>query len=240
MSVVNLFVTVSKESMVGNERRFDRGLTVQALKDRLELIVGTPPAHMRLQLFDQRDQLVCALDNDAAMLGAYPVEDYMRLHVVDSNPARKVYEYSDVAAVPKYEMSEEEYAKLPSSVRAYKERNKLGRFADVSSEQVEEYAADAAKIAVAARCECPVGGGLDMRGTVRFVGIMALQSITHPVGSRQDRVWPRLLGRHRAGRARGQEQRVGPWRRLLSVQGQVWHLSPPRRRQGGRLPRGGL
>jgi hypothetical protein len=36
---------------------------------------------MRLQLLDARGRLVAALDDDARMLGYYPVEDYMTLHV---------------------------------------------------------------------------------------------------------------------------------------------------------------
>ena len=36
---------------------------------------------MRLQLLDQRGQLVGALDDDSRMLGYYPVEDYMTIHV---------------------------------------------------------------------------------------------------------------------------------------------------------------
>eukprot|EP00160_Parvularia_atlantis_P006170 Unigene15365_Nuclearia_a/m.45940 Unigene15365_Nuclearia_a/g.45940 ORF Unigene15365_Nuclearia_a/g.45940 Unigene15365_Nuclearia_a/m.45940 type:complete len:228 (+) Unigene15365_Nuclearia_a:86-769(+) len=184
MSVVNLFVTVNKETMVANERRFDKGLTVAALKSRLELIVGTPPEHMRLQLFDRRDQLVCAIDDDTRMLGAYPVEDYMRLHVIDSNPTRRVGEFSDVSAVPKYEMPEDEYAKRSDSVRAFKERNKLGRFADVAPDTADEYAEEAQAVHVGDRCECEVGD-MQIRGTVRFVG-KAQFALGHWVGVHLD------------------------------------------------------
>ena len=36
---------------------------------------------MELQLLDQDGKLVTGMDNDGAMLGSYPVEDDMKIHV---------------------------------------------------------------------------------------------------------------------------------------------------------------
>ena len=36
---------------------------------------------MEVQLLDKEGKLLCVLDNDDALLGAYPVDDNMRLHV---------------------------------------------------------------------------------------------------------------------------------------------------------------
>lgn len=60
------------------------------------------------------------------------------------------------------------------SVRAFKEKMKLGRFADQSVEDAkkreieEQEAADA--ISVGARCEVTLNQGVKRRGTVMFVG----------------------------------------------------------------------
>lgn len=36
---------------------------------------------MKLQLMDKEGKLVGALDNDEALLGSYPVDDGMKIHV---------------------------------------------------------------------------------------------------------------------------------------------------------------
>ena len=36
---------------------------------------------MEVQLLDKEGKLLCVLNNDDALLGAYPVDDNMRLHV---------------------------------------------------------------------------------------------------------------------------------------------------------------
>lgn len=45
------------------------------------------------------------------MLGAYPVEDYMRIQVTDTNPHRVKNQYTDVSLVEKFELTEDEYEK---------------------------------------------------------------------------------------------------------------------------------
>jgi len=39
---------------------------------------------MRLEVYSQGNELVARLDNDDAMLGAYPIENFMRIHVSTS------------------------------------------------------------------------------------------------------------------------------------------------------------
>jgi tubulin-folding cofactor B len=36
---------------------------------------------MDLEVYNEQNKLVCKLDNDSALLGSYPLEDNMRLHV---------------------------------------------------------------------------------------------------------------------------------------------------------------
>eukprot|EP01136_Pigoraptor_vietnamica_P007999 Opistho-1_new@42799 len=169
MSVVTLIVTTSLSSLA-SERRFDKSIQVIQLKEKLELITGSTAGYMSLQLFDKKDGLVCTLSDDNAMLGAYPVQDFMRLHVIDTDPHKKRGEFEDTSRVEKYEMDEDEYEKLGDSVRAFKKRNKLGRFADDAADPDMEGAEDAQGITVGARCEVTVDASLAKRGTVRFVG----------------------------------------------------------------------
>ncbi|KAJ3239521.1 hypothetical protein HDU81_005748 [Chytriomyces hyalinus] len=179
-AIVKLFV--SSEG-VTSERRFDKGITIAALKDRLEPITGVPAGSMRISLFSKADAPVCQIDDNERMLGFYPVEDYMRLHVTDSNPHRQKGAFTDVSLVQKFEISEEEYNKRSDSVRAFKQRMKLGRFADGASDaggSTTGSASDAdaqqelaEKIKVGDRCQVVVDdeGGMAKRGVVKFVGL---------------------------------------------------------------------
>lgn len=48
---------------------------------KLELQTGCSSATMKLEIFDKNDKLVCRLDNDDGVIGSYPIDDEMRLHV---------------------------------------------------------------------------------------------------------------------------------------------------------------
>lgn len=38
---------------------------------------------MKLQVYTNKNEFVCNIDNDDALLGSYPIDDGMRIHVVD-------------------------------------------------------------------------------------------------------------------------------------------------------------
>lgn len=80
MSIVTLHVSCSS-AKIASERRFDKGLTILEVKGKLELITGAVAAHMKLVLRTPEDKDVCVMDNNDAMLGSYPCEDHMHLHV---------------------------------------------------------------------------------------------------------------------------------------------------------------
>ncbi|KAJ3411127.1 hypothetical protein HDV05_002691 [Chytridiales sp. JEL 0842] len=185
---------------VGSERRFDRAMTIASLKERLEPITGVPCGSMRLVAYNHSEQPVCSLDDDSKMLGFYPLQDMFRLQVSDTNPHRVKGQYTDVSMVEKYEMPEEEYEKRNDSVRAFKQRMKLGRFSDAASTASSTASANtdtdenmqlASQIKINDRClvspdtavrpsasssccsagSCASGGGgLEKRGTVKYVG----------------------------------------------------------------------
>ncbi|KAI8084426.1 CAP Gly-rich domain-containing protein [Gilbertella persicaria] len=173
MSILTLFVDTSDEN-VSTERRFDKGLTISQLKYKLEPITGIPYSTQKIDLY-QGNHLLGTLDDETRMLGSYPAEDYMRLHVVDTNPHRVKNQYTDVSLVEKFELTDDQYEKRSDTVRAFKERNKLGRFSDEAAakeEAIEKaYEKAASGIKVGDRCEV-LGDDESVRrlGTVRFVG----------------------------------------------------------------------
>lgn len=62
---------------------------------------------------------------------------------------------------------------LKDSVREYKRRNKLGRFADKPEVEAYDYKQEADAIALGSRCEVELDdGGLKRRGVVRFSGLV--------------------------------------------------------------------
>lgn len=173
--LVSVLVT-STVNHFGVERRFERGMTVAALKSKLELVTGAFAHSMKLSLFTAENKFVCAIDNDEALLGSYPVDDGMIIHAEDSS--LKPDEYSDTSKVEKFEISDEEYQKRQDTVRAFKEKNRIGRFneEEVKRKEAELKAKEDAEeeraksISVDARCQVKVPGQPVRRGTVKYVG----------------------------------------------------------------------
>ncbi|XP_062517439.1 tubulin-folding cofactor B-like [Corticium candelabrum] len=174
--LILLNVTSSVTSFT-SERRFGNDTLIAALKGKLELITGATARYMTLELYDKDNKLVKVLENDDETLKSYKVTNGMRIHVVDKDPAHTVGDFEDLSKVEKYEMSDDAYAKREDSVRSFKQRMKMGRFADQNPEKMKEKAdkerteKEAAKgIAVGSRCEVRVSGSGARRGTVAFVG----------------------------------------------------------------------
>lgn len=174
-SSVTVIVT-STLSEYSAEKRFQKDLTIAELKSRLELVTGASPSTAKLELYDKSDRLVARLDDDDSLLGSYPVDDGMRLHVVGLGP--NVLESEGASAIEGFVLSEEEYSKRGDTVRTYLVRNKLGKYGDqahsddpvVRKELVEDDAVGAAGIAVGDRCEITLPGQPPKRGRVEYVG----------------------------------------------------------------------
>ena len=45
------------------------------------MITGASAGSMKLEVYNSKDKLVCTLDNNDALLGSYPIDDGMRIHV---------------------------------------------------------------------------------------------------------------------------------------------------------------
>lgn len=50
---------------------------------KLELVTGGSAVTMKIKLYDNKNNFVCDIANDEALLGSYPVEDGMRIHIID-------------------------------------------------------------------------------------------------------------------------------------------------------------
>ena len=89
---------------------------------------------MQLQLYSG-ERLIASLEDSEAMLGSYPIENDMRIHVVD-----KFGFGFELGAehVEKFELSENQYDQKRNTVRDYLKRNKLGKY---NAEEMQEIAA---------------------------------------------------------------------------------------------------
>lgn len=105
-----------------SELRFNRHTTIDAVKQRLYLHTGTRPAHMTLTL-RTRDGRDVALVHDDHTLAHVGVTSGDTLFLVDDDPfsASAGGWLEDTSLVPKFELSEEQYAAHPRSYRRYKE-----------------------------------------------------------------------------------------------------------------------
>lgn len=137
---------------------------------------------MVLEVYNQDKELVCTITNDNALLGSFPIDDGMRLHVCDNQ--LKKGEYDDISKVTKFELSKEEYSKRTDSVKAFIERNKLGKY---NKEEVEKKNEEqklkeneeermALALEVGKRCEVSITGQPKRRGVIQFVGKVHFQS----------------------------------------------------------------
>ncbi|PCH44550.1 hypothetical protein WOLCODRAFT_26847 [Wolfiporia cocos MD-104 SS10] len=167
-SAITVFV-VSPDTR--SERRFDLHITVQQLKNKLELITGIPVPNQAIAVHDtEEDQTpVALLEDDSRPIGFYGVRDRQVLRVTDMNPATSFTgQLTDVSQVEKFELSDGAYAQRQDTVLAYKQRHKIGRFSDKPEEPAVTPHVD---IPLGARCEVETSeANFHKRGTVRFVG----------------------------------------------------------------------
>ena len=78
---------------------------------------------MQVDVYTKENQFVCTLLRSDALLGSYPLDDGMRLHVTDKFVIQSEL---DLSNVEKFELTKEEYGKKSNTVRAFLEKNKLG------------------------------------------------------------------------------------------------------------------
>lgn len=48
----------------------------------MELVTGADALSMNLEVHNKENQFVCALTNDNSLLGSFPIDDGMRIHVM--------------------------------------------------------------------------------------------------------------------------------------------------------------
>ncbi|KAK0179928.1 hypothetical protein PV327_005625 [Microctonus hyperodae] len=171
---INVQITNSGEESSCIERRFQKGITIDDFKGKLELLTGGNRATMKLEVYDKHNKLVCCPNEATRLLGSYPIDDGMRIHVKDNF----ISPFNDLSSVEKLEMSAEDYSKRTDTVKAFLTKNKLGKYNEEQMKQKEEeqrreQEAEEALIktlAVGDRCEIEVPTQPKRRGTIMYLG----------------------------------------------------------------------
>lgn len=126
---------------------------------------------MQLQLFNG-DKLIAHLNDDENELGSYPIENNMRLHVVDNFQS-----LIGEGNVEKFDLTDKQYDQRRNTVRDYLKQNRLGKYNEEEMEAIEqrkkqeqlEQEKKAASIEIGNRCLVTAKGPRRL-GTVRYKG----------------------------------------------------------------------
>ena len=86
----------------------------------LEKRFGSSASTMTLQLQNKDGLFVCNLTDDYQKLGHYNPQENFIIHCIDEDPHSIVRQIENFEMVEKYEMSNEDYDKLPMNVRKFK------------------------------------------------------------------------------------------------------------------------
>lgn len=124
---------------------------------------------MQLELLSG-SKLVCKIDNNDAMLGSFPIEDGMRIHVIDNI----LFDQN----VEKFELTSQQYESREDSVRSFLKRNRLGKYNEDEMKEIEKKREEAAqrdleraqKITVGSRCKVTTANQPTRIGTVMYNG----------------------------------------------------------------------
>lgn len=170
--LLKINATHSHIKLTLQELRFQDTQTLNDVKEALSRKFGTLPEYMKLKLLKNNgDQRPLSEYDEDKTLKDLMIEDFDTIHVIDLNPNGELVQNNldDIAAVKKYEISEDDYLKRPNNVREF--RKKLMKDPEykkkIKESQGPSYEEEAKLINVGDRCL--LGDGT-RRGEVMYVG----------------------------------------------------------------------
>lgn len=142
----------------------------------METITGANAGTMQLHLFNG-DKLITQLNDDENELASYPIENNMRLHVVDNFQS-----LIGDGNVEKFDLTDKQYEQRRNTVREYLKSNRLGKYNEEEMKAIEERKKEeeleqekkAESINIGDRCLVTAKGPRRL-GTVRYKGTFHLK-----------------------------------------------------------------
>jgi tubulin-specific chaperone B len=118
--VVQVLLTHSNIGQNFPDIRLDLHMTVERVKERFKLHIGTPVDHQRLILKDN-GRVIGELTDNTKMLGFYSVMSGNELHVIDTDPysLSRGGGLTDVSLVEKFRMDDETYDQRKGTMREF-------------------------------------------------------------------------------------------------------------------------
>jgi len=155
---------------IRTERRWERGLSLAALQQQLERITGIPPGAQALELWPAGEDGAAALATDAGIALDAPIWDVWHAHdgMVVCVRDRRGHTLPEEADIDKWELSDEQYAARPDTLRAYLQAHQLGRYAPAAAPAPAPSVPH--EMVPGTRCIVNTGGHFERRGTIRFAG----------------------------------------------------------------------
>lgn len=100
--------------------RLDLHMTIERVKEKFKLHIGTPVDHQKLILKDG-GRVIGELNDNSKMLGFYSVVPGNEIHVVDTDPfsLSRGGGLTNTDLVEKFRMTDEDYDKRKGSMREY-------------------------------------------------------------------------------------------------------------------------
>lgn len=126
---------------------------------------------MKLELYSG-SKLVTKLSDESAMIGSYPIEDGMRIHVIDN--ISSIFDQS----VEKFELTSQQYESRQDSVRSFLKQNRLGKYNEEEMMEIEKKREETAKrdleraqkITIGSRCKVTTANQPTRIGKVMYNG----------------------------------------------------------------------
>ncbi|VDD88181.1 unnamed protein product [Enterobius vermicularis] len=144
-------------------KRFSSEMKISELKEKLQLIVGTPKENMKLELRNKSGNPICALTDEQQTLASLKMADGMEVYVKDMFGNSGLNSFPPVE---KYVLPDEKYNERAESVRTWRKREQL-----LSKANMEEESEKIAKsIKQGDRCVVHLQNQPSKNGTVSYVG----------------------------------------------------------------------
>lgn len=99
------------------------------------MITGAQSQSMKVHVHDERGTKLFDLDDDSRTLGSYNVQPKMILQVEETN-LKRTHMFDDTADVPKYEITDEEYASKKNTARHFLQEHKIGKYNPAAQEEL--------------------------------------------------------------------------------------------------------
>ncbi|WFD24503.1 hypothetical protein MEQU1_003205 [Malassezia equina] len=157
------------------ERRWALRLSLDTLQYQLERITGIPPEAQTLELWPPgtTEDTVASTSAIATSAGLAPdvqIWDVWRAHdgMVLCVRDKRGYTLPNDDDVEKWELSDEQYAARPDTLRSFLQAHQLGRYApSMAPAETPSLPPD---MQPGARCIVDTGDHFERRGTIRFAG----------------------------------------------------------------------